>query len=271
MTSSGILSGPGLVFVVYPEAIATMPGSTFWSLLFFMMLLTLGLDSSVGPSDPSWGPSTLTAQTFQFGGSEAIITGLGDEFPIIRKHREIFVALLFSLYMLIGFVMCSQVRSPSSSSIPYSTLTLGLFQGGLLFVEFMSHYAASWGLLIAVFFETMVISWIYGLKRFASDIREMLGFEPGWYWRFCWAFMGPAFLLVSPFDPPPPKEPPTHPLCAFLVQPDLRLRQLPAVVRSELRLPEMDERFGLDYRILFRLGHSYRRRLQANDGSRIYT
>ena len=39
--------GPGLVFIIYPEAIGTMPGSTFFAIIFFMMLLTLGLDSSV--------------------------------------------------------------------------------------------------------------------------------------------------------------------------------------------------------------------------------
>ena len=39
--------GPGLVFIIYPEALSTMPGSTFFSIIFFMMLLTLGLDSSV--------------------------------------------------------------------------------------------------------------------------------------------------------------------------------------------------------------------------------
>lgn len=48
--------GPGLVFIVYPAAIATMPGSTFWALIFFMMLLTLGLDSSV---------SEICAKSFQ--------------------------------------------------------------------------------------------------------------------------------------------------------------------------------------------------------------
>ena len=41
------LQGPGMVFVIYPEAIATMPGAPFWAVIFFLMLLTLGLDSSV--------------------------------------------------------------------------------------------------------------------------------------------------------------------------------------------------------------------------------
>lgn len=75
-------SGPGLVFIVYPEAIATMSGSVFWSIIFFLMLITLGLDST-------------------FGGLEAMITALCDEYPkVLGRHREIFVGvLLLAIYI----------------------------------------------------------------------------------------------------------------------------------------------------------------------------
>lgn len=43
--------GPGLVFVVYPQAFANMPVSQLWSVIFFFMLLCLGLDSEVVYSD----------------------------------------------------------------------------------------------------------------------------------------------------------------------------------------------------------------------------
>jgi len=40
------VSGPGLAFVVFPQALALMPLAWFFAILFFLMLFTLGLDSA---------------------------------------------------------------------------------------------------------------------------------------------------------------------------------------------------------------------------------
>ena len=40
--------GTGLAFIVFTEAIINLPGSPVWSVLFFTMLLSLGLGSMFG-------------------------------------------------------------------------------------------------------------------------------------------------------------------------------------------------------------------------------
>ncbi|XP_058116827.1 sodium-dependent serotonin transporter [Anopheles ziemanni] len=151
------LEGPGLVFIVYPEAIAMMKGSVFWSIIFFLMLITLGLDST-------------------FGGLEAMITALCDEYPrTIGRRRELFVLILLGLIYI--------------CALPTMTY------GGVYLVNFLNVYGPGLAILFVVFVEAAGVFWFYGVDKFSADIEQMLGKKPSLFWRICWKYISPTFLF----------------------------------------------------------------------------
>lgn len=60
--------GTGLAFIAFTEAMSLLPGSPFWSALFFLMLLNLGL-------------STM------FGTMEGILAPLADRFQTLANNK----------------------------------------------------------------------------------------------------------------------------------------------------------------------------------------
>ncbi|XP_063061861.1 solute carrier family 6 member 4a isoform X2 [Engraulis encrasicolus] len=150
-------TGPSLLFIIYAEAIANMPAATFFSIIFFLMIIMLGLDST-------------------FAGLEGVITAVLDEFPhLLAKRREWFV---------LGLVCVCYLGA-------LSTLTYG----GAYVVKLFEEYATGPAVITIVFLEVIAVSWFYGTSRFCSDVQLMLGFAPGLFWRVCWVAICPCFLL----------------------------------------------------------------------------
>lgn len=156
--SSVLTSGPGLTFIVYPEAITKLPISPLWAIFFFLMLLTFVLDS-------------------QFGMLETCTSGFVDEFPdYLRRHRTLFTAVVCALEFLIG--------------VPLVT------QAGMYIFQILDWYAAVLAATLIGFLECVVLSYIYGVNQLFKDIEMMMGKKPCLWWKISWCFTTPVLMLA---------------------------------------------------------------------------
>jgi len=152
-------SGPGLVFLTYPDLVLSLPGSVLWATIFFVMLLVLGVDS-------------------EFCNVEALVTGIVDNWPDqLLKHRRKFTVGLCSLLFLLG--------------IPLVT------NGGIFMFQLMDFYSCSgMALLWVCFFQTVAIGWVFGAQRFCDCVEQMTGHKPNIFWYLCWKYFAPAVMLI---------------------------------------------------------------------------
>ncbi|XP_037683361.1 sodium- and chloride-dependent glycine transporter 1 isoform X3 [Choloepus didactylus] len=157
--------GPGLAFVAYPEALTLLPISPLWSLLFFFMLILLGLGT-------------------QFCLLETLVTAIVDEVGnewILQKKTYVTLGVAVA-----GFLL----------GIPLTS------QAGIYWLLLMDNYAASFSLVIISCIMCMSIMYIYGHRNYFQDIQMMLGFPPPLFFQICWRFVSPAiiffFLLLWP-------------------------------------------------------------------------
>ncbi|KAG8230301.1 hypothetical protein J437_LFUL008492 [Ladona fulva] len=63
-------------------------------------------------------------------------------------------------------------------------------------VNFLNIYGPGLAILFVVFVEAAGVCWVYGVERFSNDIQSMLGHRPGIFWRVCWNYISPIFILV---------------------------------------------------------------------------
>ncbi|KAH0510314.1 Sodium- and chloride-dependent transporter XTRP3 [Microtus ochrogaster] len=151
------VQGTGLAFIVYTEAIKNMEVSQLWSVLYFFMLLMLGMGSMLG-------------------NTAAILTPLTDS-KVISSYlpKEAISGLVCLINCAIGMVFT--------------------MESGNYWFDIFNDYAATLSLLLIVLVETIAVCYIYGLKRFENDLQTMAGRSLNWYWKAMWAFVSPLLII----------------------------------------------------------------------------
>ncbi|KAK1901842.1 Sodium- and chloride-dependent GABA transporter 2 [Dissostichus eleginoides] len=155
-------SGPGLAFIAYPRAVALMPLPQLWAIFFFVMIIFLGLDS-------------------EFVCLEALVTTISDMYPDFFQNNCRRKLLLLGISVgsfFIGLLMVTE--------------------GGLYIFQLFDYYACSgMTLLLFAVLQSVCIGWVYGADRHYDNIKDMIGYRPWSYMKYCWQYFTPAICVCT--------------------------------------------------------------------------
>lgn len=155
-------SGLELLFVSYVKGISQLPGAAVWSFLFFLVVVTLGLDSV-------------------FVHTWTVYTGIHDVFPTMsRKWGQVLLLTICVVSFLLGLPLVTR--------------------GGIHLFVMLDDYTATFALTVFLLIESSSVCWIYGLTNFVEDIEMMIGKRSKvfqWYLKITWYITSPIFCMVS--------------------------------------------------------------------------
>jgi SNF family Na+-dependent transporter len=154
-----VKGGWALAFEVYPAVIARLPNGAKQtiSIVFWLMLLMLGIDSS-------------------FALAEGVIQLLCDSFGGAERYHKLTAACVCLSGFLIGL--------PLMTSNGYDVL------------EIQDTYISRVTLIIVGLCESVTIGWVYGAKRFDSLVRRVAGRGMGIVWIITFKYVTPMLLFA---------------------------------------------------------------------------
>lgn len=152
-----VRGGWALAYEVYPAALASFPQGVAqtMSVIFWVTLLTLGIDSS-------------------FSLAESAIKIFTDRFDVAARHRKLTALGVCLAGFLLGLPMATRAG--------YHVL---LIQDSML-----SRHT----LVLVGLSESVLVGWVYGASHLDKHVTQMTGKSLGMYWRLCVKFVTPPLL-----------------------------------------------------------------------------
>ena len=120
------IEGIELAFVAYPAMLSMLPGSNIWAVIFFLMLIVIGIDSIFA--------------TFDF-----VMSFLLSEYPVIgqKLKKEYFSLIIVLANFFVGLIFC--------------------LRQGIYIFQIFDHYAVGLPLLFLELANTLILGWKFDM------------------------------------------------------------------------------------------------------------